>query len=465
MKGRNKENTDFENDRLGNPQNGTRLPKMKKYSILLLLIAFFMSCKNVRQVPPIVYFEGDIDSVRLVYEHLYPGLYYEDELPEHFLRRGCVSRTISDTDTLAIFQDLLQKSVFVKQDSDMTFDTNIVALIDYQDGHTDTLGMSVNLRRGFIRGYQKFQNPELIDSVINAIAYRDSLRAKIYKSLYWKGDYKCPYAPNMCKQGERVYSDADYGFFRGTEAETLARNMYLENYDSIELIIKQNPELMYCRDEIKGVPIFNHCIYFQQDTVAKLFLENGYNVNFYYEEEDTLRSWNNKYTSCWAYAPPLICACADSYYNDCSLLLILYGADVNFRLPGGYTPLMRAVGDNYEMAKVLIDLGAKVNVCKTILYAEDLEHVDENTVFIEEREYLIDWVRKKDYFKMMHLLLTHGANIDTPYSRRVGDFRSYIESVNPEELTSADRRYLQKIKNYLKELDSEKKEGAENDLR
>ena len=58
-------------------------------------------------------------------------------------------------------------------------------------------------------------------------------------------------------------------------------------------------------------------------------------------------------------------------------------------------------------------------------------------------------------FKMIYLLLTHGAKIDTPYSRRVGDFRSYIETFNLEELSSIDRRYLQKIKSHLNKLDSE----------
>ncbi len=457
MKGRNKENTDFENDRLGNPQNGTRLPKMKKYSILLLLIAFFMSCKNVRQESPIVYFEGSIDSVRLVCSRYGLNYGFRDVLPESFLTKelNWITITITEKDTLESFQSILSKSVFMEQDSDMTFDTSIVALIDYQDGHTDTLGMSFNLRRGFIRGFQKFQNPALIDTIIRDLSYRDPYLLETIQRSYWKGDYKYQGAPCMSKKGERTYSIADYRCFRDTEVETLARNMYLENYDSIEMIIKKNPQLMYFRDN-DGVLIIKHCIQFQQDTIVKLFLENGYDPNFcfYYEQIDSARYLGlpSKYLP--AYTPPLVEACYDSYYNECALLLIQYGADVNTDVEA-LIPLFEAIiFRNYELAKVLIEHGANVNISRKTYYAEDMYHIDLNTEFFEEREYPIDKARKQDYFKMMHLLLTHGANIDTPYSRRVGDFRSYIESVNPEELTSADRRYLQKIKDYLKNQDN-----------
>jgi len=224
---------------------------------------------------------------------------------------------------------------------------------------------------------------------------------------------------------------------------------------------------MYARDaEYRRLPIALHCILFQQDTILKTLLDLGFDPNFYFprEKEDPKIVRN---LLSYANMTPLMVACENSYYNKCGKLLVQYGANVNMQFPNdglSYCPLSSAIsGKNYEMAKFLIEHGADVNSFRIIFYADDLYHLDENTEFKEEREYPIDIARKRNYLKMIYLLLTHGANIDTPYSRRVGDLHSYIESLNPEEFSSTSQRYLQKIKSYLKELDSAKKDNTETD--
>ncbi|MCR5394358.1 MAG: hypothetical protein K6E86_03085 [Bacteroidales bacterium] len=440
---------------------------MKKVLIVLLVLLGFVACNTPSQREQEYYFTKDIASLTLYCDSFdlkgYFSLCFMDDVPEDLLRQKYLAKyRIESQDTLSVFQKLLHQSILIEQDSDMTCDTDVAALVEYVDGTTDTLSIPISLSRGFILGMKRFDNRAFIDSVLHALAFRDSLWKEVLERTYWKGDYKYYKFPAY---DEDKYIP-NYGMFANTKAETLARYMCQENIDSIVSIVKRNPSIMYARDAKERVPLVLHCILFQQDTVLKTLLDLGFDPNrFIPREEDELKIASN----CFAGSDvnPFIDACENSYYNKCGKLLVQYGANVNMQFPNdglSYCPLSSAIsGKNYEMAKFLIEHGADVNSFRIIFYADDMYHLDENTEFKEEREYPIDMARKRNYLKMIYLLLTHGANIDTPYSRRVGDLHSYIESLNPDEFSSTSQRYLQKIKSYLKELDSAKKDNTETD--
>ncbi len=441
---------------------------MKKVLIVLLVLLGFVACNTPSQKEKEYYFTKDITSLTLYYSRFdFNGdsrFRFMDDTPEDLFINGDLAKyRIESQDTLSVFQNLLHQSILIEQDSDITCDTDVAALVEYVDGTTDTLSIPISLSRGFILGMKRFDNRAFIDSVLHALAFRDSLWKEVLERTYWKGDYKYYKFP--------VYDEdkyiPNYGMFANTEAETLARYMCQENIDSIVSIVKRNPSIMYARDaEYRRLPIALHCILFQQDTILKTLLDLGFDPNFYFPRENEDPKIVRNLLS-YANMTPLMVACVNSYYNKCGKLLVQYGANVNFQLPDygtDYCPLSTAIsGENYEMAKFLIEHGADVNSFHIIFYADDMYHLDENTEFKEEREYPIDMARNRDYLKMIYLLLTHGANIDTPYSRRVGDFHSYIESLNPDEFSSTSQRYLQKIKSYLKELDSAKKDNTETD--
>ena len=92
-------------------------------------------------------------------------------------------------------------------------------------------------------------------------------------------------------------------------------------------------------------------------------------------------------------------ACSYSGYEEVVSLLILRGADVNFRGKGGKTPLMWAAGNSYESTNLLIENGADVKA----------KADDGMTAFIQAT---LGVQSKRVTTRVMDLLLENGANIN-----------------------------------------------------
>lgn len=306
---------------------------MKKVLIVLLVLLGFVACNTPSQREQEYYFTKDIASLTLYYSRFdFNGdsrFRFMDDTPEDLFINGDLAMyRIESQDTLSVFQELLHQSILIEQDSDMTCDTDVAALVEYVDGTTDTLSIPTSLSRGFILGMKRFDNRAFIDSVLHALAFRNSLWKEFLEQTYWKGDYKYYKFP--------VYDEdkyiPNYGMFANTEAETLARYMCQENIDSIVSIVKRNPSIMYTRDSKNRVPLVLHCILFQQDTVLKALLDLGFDPNCYIpREEEEPKIASNCFSG--RDVNPFIDACENSYYNKCGKLLVQYGANVNMQFP------------------------------------------------------------------------------------------------------------------------------------
>jgi len=407
---------------------------MKHYYIFLCMVFLLGSCHQA-ETPERYFISKEIKSVELIFVTFDNTM---DDLPEDVLYNynhpefldSCI---ITSTPELLNIQELLSTSL-LREDSVETFDTEIVAILHYQDGDVDTLGIPQSVTRGFFYKHQKYENPTLIDLLIR-LADHQRRYVKIVQQCYWKGDYKYYSAPFYDKS---IHAN-NYARFSGTQAELLAQLMAQEKYDSIQLLIEKDPTLMYARDPKYDLPILFYSIYFQQDTILRIFLESGFNPNYRKTEPDPNRRIGTN-----ALQPLLFIACENSYYNKCGYLLVEHGADINLCIPwmGPYfsSPLHNAITHrNYEMAKYLIEHGANINI-----EAQD-EYKDNHGNYIKEPVTPLDAALRLRYFKMAYYLMLHGANARTTMIERYGGLNSFITPEDIQHTMPSDRPYIQKI--------------------
>lgn len=411
--------------------------------IIIFLSLFIFSCK--KQVNEIEHNnQREICKVELSYmranEWINPSLEL-GEMPEVFLfynKNDLLNYTIYDKDSLNEFGRLLCNSTFVREDSIPYFDTRFCISVHYQDGGIDTIGIAMDNKKGFMLNNRIYDSPDLIDYTIGAIASCDVEWREIIERSKWKGNYKIHRSPSFVKKYSSEYYN--YGSYISTEAEGLAMCMAHENMDSIQLLIRTNPSLMYAREPLENMPIIFHCIRFQQDSILKLFLENGFDPN-YSLLVDSVRSVMHG-------LPPLMVACQNAYYNPCGFLLIDYGADINYQssfLPRFNTPLQVAVVErNFEMAKYLLDHGADTE------QHGFSDYLDKYGKFCKEEERPLDISIKVNNFKLTYLLIIKGAKTDTEYIRRQGGLNAIISSIKQTETSPENWKYILLIKDYLK---------------
>lgn len=411
--------------------------------IIIFLSLFIFSCK--KQVNEIEHNnQREICKVELSYmraKEWYDPSYVLDEMPEDFLfnnKNDLIYYTIYDKDSLNKFGRLLCNSTFVREDSIPFFETIFCISVHYQDGGIDTIGIPMNNKMGFMLNNRIYDSPDLIDYTIGAIASCDVEWREIIERSKWKGNYKFHRSPSFVKKYSSEYYN--YGSYISTEAEGLAMCMAHENMDSIQLLIRSNPSLMYAREPLENMPIIFHCIRFQQDSILKLFLENGFDPN-YSLLVDSVRSVMHG-------LPPLMVACQNAYYNPCGFLLIDYGADINYQssfYPRYNTPLQVAVRNrNFEMTKYLLDRGANIEQ-----HGYD-DYLNKYGKIGKEEERPIDISIKWHFFKLTYLLIIKGAKTDTQYIRRQGGLGAILSSIKQTETSPENWKYILLIKDYLK---------------
>ena len=152
----------------------------------------------------------------------------------------------------------------------------------------------------------------------------------------------------------------DFRLFQGTEAWELAKAV--EDGDTIKInkILKQDPHLINIQDSTYhetllmtlALDLFQLGFYNDPRPVKSLkcLLNNGADPNICDDYGGTA----------------LINACYSCHRNpEYFRLLLAYGADPNYTVPGNVSPLMMATAKNVECVKILLDYGADINYVTT----------------------------------------------------------------------------------------------------
>jgi len=421
---------------------------IKKIPLYCLVVSPLMAACTVLAEPNVSPFVNKkLLSVLVYYFDLVPMSTTMDNSPEDVLSRkkdlrSCV---IAQMDTLSTISELLSVTPPSVEDSVIAFDTDFVAILTYEDGTVDTLGIPLNLKRGFISGSMRYINARFVDYVIRAVSDRDRfLSSYVLNECTWKGDYRRSGRPNYAFHSH-LGKRKNQNLFSNTPADKLACFMAAENYDSIDWKLKLDPSLMYVRENDGHKYLVEVIIDNEQDSILEICLRNGFNPNYV----DTMPLPSN-YSKSQIGAvirglTPLMIACCDSYGNNCGRLLIKYGAKVNdvSNFPDApCTPLLSAIySRNYSMCKCLIENGADI----------ELGVVTPVHAYALEREYRtpLDETLVCKYFKMTYLLLSLGANRETGYIQKNGGLKAMLDTADASWVYPSDREYLAKIKRLL----------------
>lgn len=403
-----------------------------KQSFFFVVFFFFISCASENR-NNYYHVHSEILTISLAYGKYDNCVYFRgnemDDMPEDFLfYQDLLWHQISNRDSLSEISQILNKSVQIDKAVVNTYNTDLCMLVHYQDDSVDTLGFELNYSNGFLINDRRYENSELVDYVFSVVSSSVNWGWVLERSK-WKGNYKYCSAPFY--DTEQPSYNPNYGLYEGTPANDLAKYMAQENMDSISFLIQKDPSLMYCQDPILQRPLIFQCIQFQQDSVLKIFLDNGYDPNYHLKVDESLELFRA--------LPPLMVACENPYFNKCGRLLIEYGADVNedCSFYGRYTtPLLTSIWHkNYNMIEYLISSGADVN---------------QSQIKNDEELFPLDLTLKMHYYKATLLLLHHGACTNTPFISQKGGILSFFESVDYSKISRRDAQLVKKIINVIK---------------
>lgn len=398
---------------------------MKICLFVPLMTLLFASCNNKINENKEDIVTKDIQEIILSYDKFYHAVQYatnpmgktsEDLLNLH--EKYLIKHTIQSEDTLSTISEILSQTPSYYNLCEFPFDTDIVAIVKYKDSSIDTIGFPLSTSRGFVIDDHIYDNPLLNNYIIQAVADRNADYKAYVENAKWGNDYKYHGAPYYDENANHSIIP-NYGVFHNSPVAKLAFFMSIEQFDSIEKIIKEKPELMYARDDCDHHPLISHPIIFHQDSIVHLFLKNGFDPN---HQDDFLISDNHDFLGpTIAYVSPLMLCCENYYANKCGYLLIEYGADVNanYAFCGiAPSPLLAAIyGKNYAMVQYLIDHGATIET----LGDPTNKYGDKENVYIKNGLTILDMVlQRKDYYQMALLLIKNGANTETSYIKENG---------------------------------------------
>lgn len=355
---------------------------------------------------------------------------YMDDSPEVFLSNKDRLETyrLLDKDTLLRLSELLNHSIVEIDTAECrSFDTDIVAIIEYDKNVCDTIGISFDSNRQLYTSSGYLINRELHSFFFDFFKKKNTHIARFF------AEYNGQENPlNVLYQQRLTFdnpyvSPPDYGFFIDTECMDLARFLYIGEKDSVIQILSRKPELankrvgrnpsidIVCSDNIgqegSGASIATSCIRYGQNEMLRVLLENGLNPDI---QDD------------WAFGNTLLMsACESSYYYDSGILLLSYGANMDFCVENNMysTPLQICIKNrNYLMANKLLGMGANVSIKNRIgLNAFDLALVCR-------------------YYKMAYKIMENGYHSDMVNTKK--GTRSVFDFIQDNPASNVEDRYF-----------------------
>ena len=332
-------------------------------SLCILFFLVSISCCSVGQYTPT---DKEVIAVSLITNKNDFGINFGnaqmDDSPEDFLSAPSSMLnvvSVNDEKSSALISSLLDSSIVATADNKLpTYDTDVVAVIEYKNLLKDTIGISYDTDRPVIIGNTLCYNTALANYLIHLLCLKDERIRNYRKNSLHNGKYNYFSKPQF---SELALFPPDYGYFQGTELESLAKAIQLEDTSEINTILLRYPNIInkcYSNEDstlvynvqTAGARIVTSCIKYQQYDILLFLLKKGLDL----ELQD---GCDFGYTA-------LMTACENSHYMKMAKALIDAGALIDNPIENSTcaTPLqVCAVCRNILMAEHLIKLGANID--------------------------------------------------------------------------------------------------------